>query len=48
MRSHDEAQAQLLSQEAAATVFLGEQELAHAMARDVLNRAGAAAPAAAH
>ncbi|HYP69927.1 MAG TPA: YbaL family putative K(+) efflux transporter [Variovorax sp.] len=48
VRSHDEAQAQLLSQEAAATVFLGEQELAHAMARDVLNRAGAAAPAAAH
>lgn len=48
VRSHDEAQAQLLSQEASATVFLGEQELAHAMARDVLSRAGAAAPAAAH
>ena len=49
VRSHDEAQAQLLSQEASATVFLGEQELAHAMARDVLNRAGPApAPAAAH
>ena len=45
VRSHDEAQAQLLSQEAAATVFLGEQELAHAMARDVLHRAGSAAPA---
>ncbi|MBS0343331.1 MAG: Kef family K(+) transporter [Proteobacteria bacterium] len=49
VRSHDEAQAQLLSQEASATVFLGEQELAHAMARDVLERAGPApAPAAAH
>lgn len=49
VRSHDEAQAQLLSQEASATVFLGEQELAQAMARDVLKRAGpAAAPVAAH
>jgi len=47
VRSHDEAQAQLLSEEASATVFLGEHELAQAMARDVLRRAGPA-PAPAH
>lgn len=50
VRSHDEAQAQLLSHEVSATVFLGEHELAQAMARDVLRRAGpapATAPAAA-
>ena len=43
IRSHNEAEARLLAQEEAATVFLGEQELAQAMARDVLRRAIAAA-----
>jgi monovalent cation:H+ antiporter-2, CPA2 family len=45
VRSRDEAQAQWLDQELSVAAFLGEQELAHAMARDVLRRAGAAAPA---
>ena len=39
IRSHNEEEARLLTQEAAATVFLGEHELAQAMARDVLRRA---------
>lgn len=47
VRSHDEAQAGLLSREAEATVFLGEHELAQAMARDVVRRAESAAPAVA-
>ena len=45
VRGHSEAQARLLTQEVSATVFLGEQELAQAMARDVVRRT---APAAAH
>jgi len=43
IRSHNEDEARLLTQETAATVFLGEQELAQAMARDVVRRAVAAA-----
>ncbi|TWD86199.1 Kef-type potassium/proton antiporter (CPA2 family) [Variovorax beijingensis] len=43
IRSHNEEEAQLLTREMAATVFLGEQELAQAMARDVVRRAAAAA-----
>ena len=43
IRSHNEDEARLLTQETAATVFLGEQELARAMARDVVRRAVAAA-----
>jgi len=42
VRSHNEAEATLLTQEADATVFLGEHELAQAMARDVLRRAAVA------
>lgn len=42
VRSHNEAEAKLLTQEADATVFLGEHELAQAMARDVLRRAAVA------
>ncbi|MET3442924.1 CPA2 family monovalent cation:H+ antiporter-2 [Variovorax paradoxus] len=42
IRSHNEDEARLLTQETAATVFLGEQELAQAMARDVVRRAVAA------
>ena len=42
VRSHNEAEAKLLAQEAEATVFLGEHELAQAMARDVLRRAAVA------
>ena len=38
IRSHNEVEARLLTSEAAATVFLGERELAHAMARDVIRR----------
>ena len=45
LRSHNEAEAELLAQESQATVFLGEQELAQAMARDVLQRATTPAPA---
>ncbi|MGR4871869.1 YbaL family putative K(+) efflux transporter [Variovorax sp. LARHSF232] len=44
VRGHDEAQARLLTQELSAVVFLGEQELAQAMAHDLLRRtAGSAA-----
>ena len=39
IRSHNEDEARLLTQEAAVTVFLGEEELAQAMARDVVRRA---------
>ena len=39
MRSHNEDEARLLAQEVSATVFLGEHELAQAMARAVLQRA---------
>ncbi|MDH6594917.1 CPA2 family monovalent cation:H+ antiporter-2 [Variovorax sp. TBS-050B] len=41
VRSHNEEEARLLAQETAATVFLGEHELAQAMARDVVRRAAA-------
>jgi CPA2 family monovalent cation:H+ antiporter-2 len=43
IRSHNEDEARLLTQQTAATVFLGEHELAQAMARDVVRRAAAAA-----
>lgn len=39
VRSHNEAEAELLAKESQATVFLGEHELAQAMVRDVLERA---------
>lgn len=39
VRSHNEAEAELLAKESQATVFLGEHELAQAMVRDVLRRA---------
>ena len=39
LRSHNEEEARLLEQEHAGTVFLGEQELAQAMVRHVLERA---------
>ena len=39
VRSHNEEEARLLAQETTATVFLGEQELARAMAKDVIRRA---------
>ncbi|RYF75337.1 MAG: Kef family K(+) transporter [Comamonadaceae bacterium] len=39
VRSHNEAEAGLLIKESAVTVFLGEQELARAMAEDVVRRA---------
>ena len=42
IRSHNEEEARLLTQQESVTVFLGEQELAQAMARDVLQRASAA------
>jgi len=46
VRMHNEDEARLLEQEHAGTVFLGEQELAQAMVRHVLQRASAAqAPA---
>jgi CPA2 family monovalent cation:H+ antiporter-2 len=41
IRSHNEDEARLLTQEVAVTVFLGEQELAQSMARAVLSRAAA-------
>ena len=44
VRTHNEAEAQLLEQENAGKVFLGEQELAQSMIRHVLERAGAAPP----
>ncbi|WP_431112653.1 YbaL family putative K(+) efflux transporter [Variovorax paradoxus] len=43
IRSHNEDEARLLTQQTTATVFLGEHELAQAMARDVVRRAAAAA-----
>ncbi|MBT2334849.1 Kef family K(+) transporter [Variovorax paradoxus] len=43
IRSHNEDEARLLTQETAVTVFLGEHELAQAMARDVVRRAAAVA-----
>jgi CPA2 family monovalent cation:H+ antiporter-2 len=45
VRSHNEEEARLLSQETSATVFLGEHELAQAMARDVVRRAADPQPA---
>jgi len=39
IRSHNEDEARLLTQQDAVTVCLGEQELAQAMARTVLLRA---------
>ena len=42
IRSHNEEEARLLTQQELVTVFLGEHELAQAMARDVLQRAAAA------
>jgi monovalent cation:H+ antiporter-2, CPA2 family len=41
VRTHSAAEADLLRQENAGTVFLGEQELAQAMARHVLDRSAA-------
>ncbi|MDB5880023.1 MAG: sodium/hydrogen exchanger, partial [Variovorax sp.] len=41
IRSHNEEEARLLTAQESVTVFLGEQELAQAMARDVLQRASA-------
>ncbi len=41
VRTHNEAEAKLLEQENAGTVFLGERELAQSMARHVLARAAA-------
>lgn len=43
VRTHNEAEAQLLEQENAGKVFLDEHELAQSMIRHVLERAGAAA-----
>ena len=45
IRSHNEDEARLLTQQNAVTVCLGEQELAQAMARTVLLHAGVAAGA---
>jgi monovalent cation:H+ antiporter-2, CPA2 family len=42
IRSHNEDEARLLTQEVEATVFLGEEELAQSMARAVLSRAAPA------
>ncbi|VWX63740.1 putative monovalent cation:proton antiporter (CPA2 family) [Burkholderiales bacterium 8X] len=42
IRSHNEDEAALLGREASATVFLGEQELAQSMAREVVAKAAAA------
>lgn len=42
IRSHDEDEARLLTQEDAVTVCLGERELAQAMARTVRLRPAAA------
>ncbi len=39
IRSHNEAEARLLAEEASATVLLGEHELAQSMARAVISRA---------
>jgi len=43
VRTHNEAEARLLQEENAGTVFLGERELAQSMSRHVVERAGAAA-----
>ncbi|VTU16689.1 Inner membrane protein YbaL [Variovorax sp. SRS16] len=43
IRSHNEDEARLLTQETSATVFLGEQELAQAMAQAAVHRAAPAA-----
>ena len=43
VRSHNEDEARLLEKETAGTVFIGEQELAQAMVRHVLDRASAPA-----
>ena len=42
IRCHNEEEARLLTQETSATVFLGEEQLAQAMVRDVLRRAAPA------
>jgi CPA2 family monovalent cation:H+ antiporter-2 len=42
IRSHNEDEASLLVKEASATVFIGEHELAQAMAREVLSHAASA------
>jgi len=42
VRSHNEAEARLLEEEQAGRVFVGESELAHAMVRHVLAKAGIA------
>ncbi len=47
VRTHNEAEARLLEQENAGKVFLGEQELAQAMTRHVLEHAQGPAPASA-
>ncbi|WPB58241.1 YbaL family putative K(+) efflux transporter [Xylophilus sp. GOD-11R] len=44
LRSHNEEEARLLEQENAGKVFLGEQELAEAMVRHVLERTAGPAP----
>lgn len=44
VRTHNEAEAQLLEGENAGTIFLGEQELAQAMTRHVLERSTAVVP----
>lgn len=44
LRTHNETEAQLLEQENAGKVFLGEHELAQSMINHVLARAGAAPP----
>ena len=45
VRTHSETEARLLNEEQAGRVFLGEQELAQAMARHVVERTAAAAAA---
>ncbi|RZJ15816.1 MAG: sodium:proton antiporter, partial [Haliea sp.] len=48
VRTHNEAEAKLLENENAGTVFLGEHELAMSMTRHVLERSAAGAAQAAH
>jgi CPA2 family monovalent cation:H+ antiporter-2 len=48
VRTHNETEARLLHEEQAGHIFLGEQELAQAMVRHVLDRTGAAAPVSQH
>ena len=45
VRTHSETEARLLNEEQAGRVFLGEQELAHSMARHVVERTSAGAAA---